>query len=46
MRNERELQSKEQAEAERELDSRYKTVGISSVAAAVKYCAKTGQRQS
>lgn len=46
MRNERELQTKSQLEAERELDARYKSVGISSVAAAAKYCAKTGNRQS
>ncbi len=46
MRNERELQSKERLEAEKELDSQYKTVGIQSVAAAAKYCACQGKRSS
>lgn len=38
MRSERTLQSKAQLEAEKVLDSRYKTVGIQSVAAAAQYC--------
>lgn len=46
MRNERELQTKERLEAERELDSQYKSVGIQSVVAAAKYCACQGKLSS
>ena len=46
MRNERELQSRERLDAEKELDSKYKSVGIQSVAAAAKYCVDQDKRSS